>query len=153
MTLTHVILLDLFARVCSILKYLSLHKFLDSAFHVPSHSQNFHSILTNSILSYLSASFLIFIHGPWLCRLICDDFAKMMFLVYALILQPFICYVYQFFQSLLHHPWAICFQVLPKYQYPENVFQALTTKDVLYHFVALQLCANICNFFQIIWPT
>lgn len=53
-------------------------------------------------------------------------------------------------QPVLYQTWAICPQVLIKYQYPKNIFQALTTKDIV---LALQPCSSFWNFFQIICPT
>lgn len=68
----------------------------------------------------------------------------------ALILPPFLLEHLPISHPVLHQSWAICLQVLTKYRYPENIFQALTTKTLFWHCSFVQI---FWNFFQIIWPT
>lgn len=138
-----------FTRVCLILKDLLLNNFSKMQHFISSHSTQ---TLTLSLLSYINVFLQKVTLRLCFCIPIQDDFAKMVFLVCCFVFHPPFWFLHlPDSEPVLYQTWAICPQVLIKYQYPKNIFQALTTKDIV---LALQLCSIFFwNFFQIICPT
>lgn len=129
-----------------ILKYLFLHNFSKTQ-HVMSSltSKIFTRAFTTSLVSYLIVFPRIFTHGLCLSIPIWDDFAKMIFLVCCFDPATLSFFNLPIALPLLHHPWAICPQVLTKYQYPDFFFYFFLSFNHKGHCSGF---AALCKFFE-----
>lgn len=138
--------LDLFIKVCLILKYMFLHNFSKTQDFTSSLTTKISTqVLTISLLSYLSVFPQIFTHGLCLCIPIWDGFAKMIFLVRCF--EPatlsFLTTTNfpQCFVSAMNHLSSGLYKISVSWKYFLTLFWLCNFVQIFW------------NFFQIIWPT